>query len=132
MGAGSLLELFDEKYYTGLEGGILESFGRMFTKDLKVYVYPMLDPNSGELMTSESLPVEASLKQLFGYLCNRGFITDLDNFDAPCLNVRSRDVLRRIKDGDRSWETMVPPSVADVIKRRGYFDYVPEEMALHA
>ncbi|MEM0927415.1 MAG: TonB-dependent receptor, partial [Planctomycetota bacterium] len=132
MGAGSLLELFDEKYYTSLEGGILESFGRMFTKDLKVYVYPMLDPNSGNLMTSQSLPVEASLKQLFGYLCDRGFISDLDNFDASCLNVRSRDVLRRIKDGDPSWETMVPPSVADVIKRRGYFDYLPEEMALHA
>lgn len=37
MGIGSLRELFDEKYYTGLEGGILESFGRLFKNDLKLY-----------------------------------------------------------------------------------------------
>ena len=30
MGAASLCELFDERYYCGLEGGILESFGRLF------------------------------------------------------------------------------------------------------
>ncbi|MEM6469844.1 MAG: TonB-dependent receptor [Planctomycetota bacterium] len=132
MGAGSLADLFDEQYYTGLEGGILESFGRMFKKDLKIFVYPMLDPASGELITSATLPIESSLKQLFGYLCDRGCIQDLDNFDTPCLSIRSRDVLRRIKDGDRSWETMVPDSVADVIKRKGYFDHVDESMAAHA
>jgi hypothetical protein len=33
MGVASLLDLFNEKYYTGLEGGILEAFGKLFTKD---------------------------------------------------------------------------------------------------
>jgi len=41
MGAGSLTELFDEKYYTQLEGGVLESFGRLFKNDLKIYCYPL-------------------------------------------------------------------------------------------
>ena len=44
MGVGSLRELFDEKYYAQLEGGILESFGRLFKNDLKLYIYPLLDP----------------------------------------------------------------------------------------
>ena len=51
MGAGSLRELFDEQYYADLDGGILESFGRLFKNDLKLYVYPLLDQQTGELVT---------------------------------------------------------------------------------
>ena len=40
MGAHSLCDLFDEQYYTSLDGGILESFGRLFKNNVKVYVYP--------------------------------------------------------------------------------------------
>ena len=43
MGVPTLREIFEEKYYTHLAGGILESFGRMFKNDLKLYVYPLLD-----------------------------------------------------------------------------------------
>ena len=129
MGAGSLLELFDEKYYTALEGGILESFGRMFKNDLKVYCYPMIQDNSDEVTTFENLQVQPPLRQLYGYLVDRGCIQGLDNIDPECLSIRSRDVLKRIKDGDGSWECMVPPTVAEVIKSRRYFDYVPSEEA---
>src|SRR5438552_8818557 len=38
MGVPSLLEIFDEKYYLNLEGGILEELGRMFKGSLKLYV----------------------------------------------------------------------------------------------
>ncbi len=37
----NVYELFDEKYYTQLPGGILENFGRLFKNDLKIYVYPL-------------------------------------------------------------------------------------------
>src|SRR6202035_1219498 len=43
MGVSSLLDLFKEQYYTELEGGILEAFGKLFTKDLRIYVYPKRD-----------------------------------------------------------------------------------------
>ena len=41
MGINNLLEIFNEKYYENLEGGILESFGRLFRNAVKLYVYPM-------------------------------------------------------------------------------------------
>ena len=41
MGINNLLEIFNEKYYENLDGGILESFGRMFKNSVKLYVYPM-------------------------------------------------------------------------------------------
>ena len=50
MGVPTLKEIFDEKYYADLSGGILESFGRMFKNDLKLYVYPLLEAKTGALI----------------------------------------------------------------------------------
>lgn len=123
MGAGSLMELFDEKYYKALQGGILESFGRLFKNDLKIYCYPLKDQATGELITADNFDVPPELRQLYGYLKDRGGINALDNYDPECLDVFSRDVLRRIKTGDESWQKMVPKAAADVIKAKRYFDY---------
>ena len=41
LGVNNLVEIFNEKYYENLPGGILESFGRMFRHAVKLYVYPM-------------------------------------------------------------------------------------------
>ncbi|WP_221028872.1 TonB-dependent receptor [Actomonas aquatica] len=41
MGINNLLEIFNEKYYESLQGGILEAFGRLFRNAVKLYVYPM-------------------------------------------------------------------------------------------
>jgi hypothetical protein len=41
LGVNNLIEIFNEKYYENLPGGILESFGRMFRNAVKLYVYPM-------------------------------------------------------------------------------------------
>ncbi len=128
LGAGSLLDLFDEQHYTELEGGILESFGRLFKNELKLYVYPLLDQATGRLTTVDSLEVAPGLRKLYGYLVQRGCITPLDNFHAEYLPIFSRDVLARIKRGDPSWETMVPSGVADVIKAKHIFEYKPPDV----
>ncbi len=121
LGAPSLIELFDEKYYQQLPGGILESFGRLFKNDLKLYVYPLRDPGTGELTTVENLPVAEDLKKLYGYLADRGSFVDLDNFKPEYLRIFSRDVLKRIGAGDPSWKEMVPPEVAGMIIKRRFF-----------
>lgn len=123
MGVGSLRELFDEKYYTALEGGILESFGRLFKNDLKIYCYPLLDQGTGELTTCDNLAIKPELQHLYTYLLDRGGINNLDNFSRDCLSIFSRDVLRKIGECDVSWEELVPKAVAEVIKKRKYFDY---------
>jgi hypothetical protein len=123
MGAGSLWELFDEKYYAQLDGGILESFGRLFKNDLKLYIYPLLDRQTGTLTTVESLQVAAELRQLYDYLVARGCIEQLDNYNPAYLSIFSRDVIEQIKAGDPSWADHVPTEVADVIRRRGFFGH---------
>ena len=128
MGAGSLQDLFDEKYYTQLDGGVLESFGRLFKNDLKIYCYPLLDQATGELMSCHNLRIAPELQKLYGYLFDRGGINELDNYDPECLNIFSREVLRKIKQGDSSWEQMVPPKVAEVIKQKNCFGFQPAQI----
>src|SRR5580692_12268879 len=62
MGVASLLDLFQEHYYAELEGGILEAFGKLFTKDLRIYVYPLLDQDTGQLHTVENVEMPADVR----------------------------------------------------------------------
>ena len=121
MGVPSLQEIFDEKYYTNLSGGILESFGRMFKNDLKLYVYPLLEPKNGSLITATNLRVAPNLRHLHAYLVENRFIEGLRDYDEKCLPIFSRDVLQKLREGDGSWEESVPPQVAQMIRERNLF-----------
>ena len=121
MGAASLRDLFDEKYYAGLDGGILESFGRLFKNDLKLYIYPLLDRKTGGLTTVQNLQVAPELRKLYEYLVEKGCIEQLDNYHPDYLPIFSRDVIRQIGAGDATWSNNVPPEVAEVIRHRGLF-----------
>jgi hypothetical protein len=123
MGAMNLSELFDEAYYVGLDGGILESFGRLFKNDLKLFVYPYLDPRSRELVTVETLHVPPALRNLYGYLVDRRCIVQLRDVNRAYLAIHSHEVLGKIGRGAREWEDMVPPNVAEAIKERKLFGY---------
>jgi hypothetical protein len=123
MGASSLLELFDEKYYAALEGGILESFGRLFKNDLRLYIYPLREPGSTKLTTVANLEVAPHLQKLFGYLAERGHIKQLEGVNEKYLHIFSREALRMIRCGDHAWEEMVPRAVADLIKAKRFLGY---------
>ena len=121
MGVPSLREIFDEKYYANLAGGILESFGRMFKNDLKLYVYPLLDTRTGSLISATNLRVAPHLRHLHAYLVENRYIEGLRDYNETCLPIFSRDVLQKIRAKDKSWEDMVPPQVAKVIRERDLF-----------
>src|SRR6266853_340515 len=129
MGVANLLDLFSEKYYTELEGGILEACGKLFTKDLRLYVYPLRDHVTGLLRTVENLEIPDIQRNLFRHLVERGRIKQLDNVDESVLHIFSRDVLKRIKENDASWEGMVPPEVAEMVKHRQLFGYRDPEVS---
>jgi hypothetical protein len=123
MGVPSVMEIFDEKYYLNLEGGILEALGRMFKSGLKLYVYPMIDETSGKIVKATELKVAPNLRSLYRYLIDNQFIREIDAYDAECLRIYPPDVLTKLHAGDESWEKMVPPEVAQIIKEREFFGY---------
>ena len=123
MGVPTLKEIFDERYYADLEGGILESFGRLFKNKLKLFIYPLLEKDSMALITADNLVVQNHLKHLYSYLIENNFIESIRGYDSKCLSIFSRDVLDKIRRCDNSWETMVPQSVIEIIKSRGFFNH---------
>ena len=64
MGVNNLVQIFDPKYYTHLSGGILEAFGKLFFKSLKVYLYPVLNEKN-EIINSDNLKVHPRMKELY-------------------------------------------------------------------
>ena len=121
IGVPSLNDMFDESNHAQLPGGILESFGRLFKNDLKLFVYPMQDLKTGDVLTVDHVKVEPVLQPLFDYLAGRGSFVNLSNYKAEYLPIYSRDVLKRIAAGDHEWQKMVPEQVADLIMKKGFF-----------
>ncbi len=123
MGVYNLIQIFDEKYYRHLSGGILEAFGKLFFKDLKVYLYPLKDKESGEVITSETLKVHPRMKELYKFFKYNGKMLDIKDYDPEILDIFSRNVLQMINEGKDGWEEMIPDKVADIIKDHRLFGY---------
>ena len=150
MGINNLLEIFNEKYYEELEGGILESMGRMFRHAVKLYVYPMREDaydrylasghpasahgsshafSSEVMITARNLQVSDRLRNLYAHLLENHNLDCIVGSNPDYLNIFSRDVLQRIKSGDPAWETMVPAKVAEFIKERRLLGYAAKAQA---
>ena len=121
MGAITIPEVFDPRYYTNLEGGLLESIGRLFSGDLTLFVYPYFNPSTQKILTVENLELPATDHPLYEYALRSGKIVGLDNHNPDCLKIQSREVLRKIASGNLEWENMVPPEVAKLIHERKLF-----------
>ena len=86
-------------------------------------MYPLRDPATGLLKTVDNVEMPVDVRGLYRHIVDGGRIKQLENFDESVLHIFSRDVLKRIRDEDPSWVSMVPPEIADVIKRRHFFGY---------
>ena len=122
MGVNNLIDIFDHKYYGDLSGGILEAFSKLFHKDLKVYLYPMLNED-GNLITSDNLKVHPRMKELYKFFKYTGKLVDIENYKPEILNIFSRRVLKMINSGEGGWEPMLPAVISDMIKEQRLFGY---------
>src|SRR6202048_1286305 len=148
IGINNLLEVFNEKYYENLEGGILESFGRLFKNLIKLYIYPMrktaydrycmtnptecptplpgtsLHPLGADVwVNAVNLQVELHLRNLYAHLLENHYIAAIVGYDASIMDIFSRDVLNKIQIGETGWERMVPEKAAAIIKERHLFGF---------
>lgn len=121
LGANSMINVFNEKYYGKLSGGLLESFGLLFHKDVRLYLYPYKFGN--EIIDSSSMIVPKKLTHLYQYLVDNKRIVDYENYDKEILHIFSNKVLSKIQENDKSWEKMVPPIVARIIKANNLFNW---------
>src|SRR5947199_6352766 len=104
MGVPSLMEIFDEKYYRNLEGGILEALGRMFKGGLKLYVYPMIDEATAKIVNATEVKVAPNLRSLFRYLIDNRYIEEITDYHPEYLRIYPPDAFSKLQSGDRTCE----------------------------
>jgi len=133
LGYPNLEYIFSEEHYSDLPGGILESFATLFSRKVKLFIYPTL--RNGLIMNCLRFYPPPHLIDLYRYLIANNKIEDISNYNEGNLNVQTDIVLQQIKQGVSGWEQYVPNEVAAIIKQRCLFGYpceVSPEQSLEA
>ncbi|TVR74272.1 MAG: TonB-dependent receptor [Marinilabiliales bacterium] len=123
IGIPTFIKVWDKKYYSDLRGGILEAFGKLFTGNMKLYVYPSLNKSTGKLFTSKDIELPADLKHLYHYLCENKKIIDVKSAEMKWLMADSSRTLGMIQNDTDGWEELVPGFVAEYIKKNKIFGF---------
>ncbi|MEM6297354.1 MAG: TonB-dependent receptor, partial [Bacteroidota bacterium] len=124
LGVFNLADIFKEKFYTNLNGGVLEALGRLFGQNVKLYVYPSRIPGSSEIIDKDNLELpDNKMMHLYNYLKVNDKFETIRDFDESILHIYSDYVLALIKSGRAGWENMVPEQVERAVKEKCLFGY---------
>lgn len=120
-------QLFNESYYDGLEGGILEAMGKLFSGNTNVYVYPT---RVGEkLVTLDNVEVAENTEYLLKHLIENKLLVATKTWNDENLHISARNIAKEIPLGQGDWEKQLPDAIRDEIKARCMFGYceLPEK-----
>jgi hypothetical protein len=120
MGLRNGSQLYDEHYYDDMPGGILQALGELFQGDIKLYVCPAIDTNTGKIVAPVDFKPPSHLMHLYAHLLDNNLLETIP-VDNALLSIYSRNVLDKIQSGDPAWEKMVPTPVVKMIKERKFF-----------
>jgi hypothetical protein len=123
LGYPNLEYIFSEEHYGDLPGGILESFATLFSRKVKLFIYPTL--RDGVIWNCLRFHPPIHLVDLYRYLIANNKIEDIRHYNENNLHVQTDKVLQLIKQGVDGWEEYVPADVATMIKDRRLFGYSP-------
>lgn len=122
MGMDNIRQIFDEEFYRGVEGGIMEGLGKLFPDNTIVYAYPELNAE-GEEISYQTIQLPDHLHHLYRHLVENEFVRGIHDSNAELFNIFSRKVLQEIQEGLPGWEDDVPEPVAELIKEKHLFGY---------
>lgn len=106
-------ELFNERWYLDLEGGLMEAFGRLLRNQVRLYVYPAGDPLTGQIRTASQARVSREQAHLLRYLLETGSVHEIREGLDECLFQTSANVRQMIQSGDPRWRGYVPQMVLE-------------------
>jgi hypothetical protein len=121
LGYPNLEYIFSEEHYQDLPGGILESFAALFSRKVKLFIYPTL--RDGVIMNGLRFSPPPHLVDLYRYLISNNKIEDISHYREKNLNLQTDKILKLIKEGSEGWQEFVPAEVAALIKERCLFGY---------
>lgn len=113
--------LFDPSFYEGLEGGILEAMGKLFSDNTHLYVYPAII--EGKYVDLNNVKVAPEQKRLLQYLIENKLLLPFKEYRVEHLHISARELIKQIPKGNGSWELGCNPEVVAAIKSLGLFGY---------
>jgi hypothetical protein len=122
LGVINIRQIFDESSYKGVEGGILEGFGKLFPDNTRLLVYPEVN-HAGEQCDYSNIELSENLRHLYKHLLENKFIFGIECSDPALFDIFSRNVLKQIKNGRGDWEQSMPEKVAEQIIEQQLFGY---------
>lgn len=122
MGMVNVKQIFDESFYRGVEGGILEGFGKLFPDNTRLFIYPEMDED-GHLSEFTDVKVPEHLRYLYRHLLENGFLHGIECGDPSLLNIYSRDLLKQLTSGRGDWKESLPDGIAEEIIKNKFFGY---------
>ena len=128
VGFKNLQDLVDALYRENKGGKMLSAFGDVFMGNVRMYVYPLLNARTGELLDSSQITLEPDVAPLYQYLLKAQHIEDLDNADRATLGILSYEVLKKLRSDEAGWEQNVPEVVAALIRKRHLFGFPSQRL----
>jgi hypothetical protein len=129
VGASGLLEIINSKYLRNKDGRLITSFGEIFTRNVRFYVYPSMDKDTKEIMTCKSLPIPKGIRYLFKHIVENRHIVDIEHYNKDVLHIRAIDALRMLQNGKEGWDKTIPSIVVQVIQEKNLFGYLSDKIS---
>ena len=123
MGMPTFDLIMDESLYPDLRGGLLESVGKLFHTNVKLYLFPYIDLKSGEVISPDDQHFEGSKKLLWQYLNETKKILMLEIKSEDLIKQTSEHLRDLIRNGDPRLNSYLPEKVYQHIKENALFDY---------
>ena len=125
VGVINVKQIFDEDSYKGIEGGILEGFGKLFPDNTRLFVYPELNM-SGEVSDFTEVKVDEHLRFLYRHLLQNNFVYGIETSDKELFKIFSREVLKKMSKGSGNWEDCLPEGIAEQIVDNRFFGCITD------
>lgn len=125
IGVRELLDIIQEKFEQNRAGSLLSAMGELFTKNIRIYTYPVLT-EEGDILNARNLPVPEGIEFLYKYLLDSQHIVEIEDYDESLLEIFPWEVLRLIENGDEKWKVMVPEVTVPLIEEKRMFGYRPK------
>jgi hypothetical protein len=124
MTAGTLARYIDYVSTEYKDYGLLTAFGDLFTGRVRLYVYPSLMPGTAETMHAVDVRTSRYMSYLYRFLLDSGQIIDITEYNTEVLHISASGVQKKIRTGQKEWETYLPEPIAALIREKKLLGYL--------
>ncbi len=122
LGIVNIHAIFDLKRYRGIEGGILEAFGKLFPDNTRLLVYPQIDQD-GQLQDYTNIQLPENLRYLYQHLVENNLVFGIECSNPDLFKIFSQDILKQLQGGRGEWEKSLPGGASEEIISRHLFGF---------